>query len=213
MDRIVDWLGEQPKAPAGPTKGDAMKSTILLAIIVALIVAAIIVFTYISVGGLSAAIYNEVLQFFMIVFGFAPLVFLGLRAVGGWNLLQYRLTQAAINAQMTPTAYTHAWKGMGDAATNSIGVESFGLLMGLGFVLSFGYWCTDFLVVQRAMAAESMTAARRTPLIAAVPKMLFPFLVILPGLLALTVTDPAVRSPAGTPGAVVSAAADRKSVV
>jgi len=149
------------------------------------IVSAAIVLAYVLFGGLTSAIYNEVLQFFMIVFGFAPLVFLGLRAVGGWNLLQYRLTQAAINAQMTPTAYTHAWKGMGDAATNSIGVESFGLLMGLGFVLSFGYWCTDFLVVQRAMAADSMTAARRTPLIAAVPKMLFPFLVILPGMIAL----------------------------
>ena len=66
-----------------------------------------------------------------------------------------------------------------------MGVEWFGLVMGLGFVLSFGYWCTDFLVVQRAMAADSMTAARRTPLIAAVPKMLFPFLVILPGMIAL----------------------------
>ena len=65
--------------------------------------------------------------------------------------------------------------------TNPMGVEWFGLAMGLGFVLSFGYWCTDFLVVQRAMAADSMTAARRTPLIAALPKMLFPFLVILPG--------------------------------
>jgi solute:Na+ symporter, SSS family len=74
---------------------------------------------------------------------------------------------------------------MSDPATNSIGVESFGLLMGLGFVLSFGYWCTDFLVVQRAMAADSMVAARRTPLIAAVPKMFFPFLVILPGMIAL----------------------------
>ena len=74
---------------------------------------------------------------------------------------------------------------MGDAATNPIGVEWFGLVMGLGFVLSFGYWCTDFLVVQRAMAADSMTAARRTPLIAAFPKMFFPFLVILPGMIAL----------------------------
>ena len=149
------------------------------------LVAAGIVLAYVLLGGLTSAIYNEVLQFFMIVFGFAPLVFLGLRATGGWQMLQMRLTQAAINAQMTPTAYTHAWRGMGDPATNSIGVEAFGLLMGLGFVLSFGYWCTDFLVVQRAMAADSMTAARRTPLIAAVPKMFFPFLVILPGMIAL----------------------------
>ncbi len=78
-----------------------------------------------------------------------------------------------------------------------MGVEWFGLVMGLGFVLSFGYWCTDFLVVQRAMAADSMNAARRTPLIAAVPEMLFPFLVILPGLIAIAV-------PAETPATVVS---------
>src|SRR5256885_9440626 len=77
---------------------------------------------------------------------------------------------------------------MGHASQNPVGVEWFGLVMGLGFVLSFGYWCTDFLVVQRAMAANSMTAARRTPLIAAFPKMLFPFLVILPGMLALVVS-------------------------
>jgi SSS family solute:Na+ symporter len=77
---------------------------------------------------------------------------------------------------------------MGDPASNPMGVEWFGLAMGLGFVLSFGYWCTDFLVVQRAMAADSMSAARRTPLIAAVPKMLFPFLVILPGMIAIAST-------------------------
>jgi SSS family solute:Na+ symporter len=77
---------------------------------------------------------------------------------------------------------------MGSAQTNPLGVEVFGLAMGLGFVLSFGYWCTDFLVVQRAMAAHDMTAARRTPLIAAVPKMFFPFLVILPGLIAIALT-------------------------
>src|SRR5260221_7508780 len=76
---------------------------------------------------------------------------------------------------------------MGNPHTNRLGVEWFGLAMGLGFVLSFGYWCTDFLVVQRAMAADSMAAARRVPLIAAMPKMLFPFLVVLPGLIALSV--------------------------
>ena len=79
---------------------------------------------------------------------------------------------------------------MGSASTNPLGVEWFGLVMGLGFVLSFGYWCTDFLVVQRAMAADSMTSARRTPLIAAVPKMFFPFLVILPGLIAIALPTP-----------------------
>ncbi len=155
---------------------------------VSVLVAAVIVLAYVFAGGLTSAIYNEVLQFFMIVFGFAPLVFLGLRSVGGWDGLTARLTEAAATKGLAPGAYTHAWQGMGDASTNAIGVEWFGLVMGLGFVLSFGYWCTDFLVVQRAMAADSMTAARRTPLIAAVPKMLFPFLVILPGMIALALT-------------------------
>jgi len=151
-------------------------------------VSAGIVLAYVLLGGLTSAIYNEVLQFFMIVFGFAPLVWVGLRAVGGWDGLTAKLAVAATERGLPEGAYTHAWQGMGSAATNPIGVEWFGLLMGLGFVLSFGYWCTDFLVVQRAMAADSMTAARRTPLIAAVPKMLFPFLVILPGMIALVLS-------------------------
>ncbi|HEV8363548.1 MAG TPA: sodium:solute symporter family protein [Gemmatimonadaceae bacterium] len=150
-----------------------------------MLVSAAIVLVYILLGGLTSAIYNEVLQFFMIVFGFAPLTWLGLRAVGGWDGLTARLTQTATANGFPEGAYTHAWQGLGSASTNPIGVEWFGLVMGLGFVLSFGYWCTDFLVVQRAMAADSMTAARRTPLIAALPKMMFPFLVIVPGMIAL----------------------------
>jgi len=153
-----------------------------------ILVAAGVVLAYIFLGGLTSAIYNEVLQFFLIVLGFAPLVFLGLRAVGGWSGLSTRLAGVATANGYAPGALTHSWAFMGHAASNPVGVEWFGLVMGLGFVLSFGYWCTDFLVVQRAMAANSMTAARRTPLIAAVPKMLFPFLVILPGMLALVVS-------------------------
>ena len=118
------------------------------------------------------------LQFFLIVFGFAPLVYLGLRDVGGWAGLAARV----------PETFAHSWTYLGRADANPMGVEWFGMVMGLGFVLSFGYWCTDFLVVQRAMAADSMNAARRTPLIAAVPKMLFPFLVIVPGIIALGLT-------------------------
>jgi SSS family solute:Na+ symporter len=152
---------------------------------VSIIVAAVIVLAYVLLGGLTSAIYNEVLQFFLIVFGFAPLVALGLHAVGGWDGLTARLAEVATTRGLPANAYTSSWANMGDAVHNPIGVEWFGLVMGLGFVLSFGYWCTDFLVVQRAMAADSMTAARRTPLIAAVPKMLFPFLVILPGMIAL----------------------------
>src|SRR5260370_16027981 len=142
----------------------------------AILVSALIVIAYPFLGGLTSAIYNEVLQFFLIVMGFIPLVFLGLKDVGGWGGLKERLANDPM---------VHSWKYFGNAHNNPMGVEWFGMLMGLGFVLSFGYWCTDFLVVQRAMAAHSMTAARRTPLIAAVPKMLFPFLVIVPGMIAI----------------------------
>lgn len=144
---------------------------------IAIVASGLVVLVYILLGGLTSAIYNEVLQFFLIVAGFLPLVWMGLRSVGGWN---------GLKASLGP-GYTHAWIGMGSPQTNRLGVEWTGLCLGLGFVLSFGYWCTDFLVVQRAMAADSMESARRTPLIAAFPKMLFPALVILPGLVAMAV--------------------------
>jgi solute:Na+ symporter, SSS family len=153
-----------------------------------ILVAALIVLIYVFLGGLTSAIYNEVLQFFLIVFGFAPLVFLGLKDAGGWAGLQSRLATVATSNGFGAGAWTHSWQYMGSPSSNPMGVEWFGLAMGLGFVLSFGYWCTDFLVVQRAMAAKSMSAARRTPLIAAVPKMFFPFLVILPGMIAIALT-------------------------
>lgn len=134
-----------------------------------------IVAVYTFTGGLRSAIYNEVLQFFLIVLGIAPLVYVGLHRVGGWTGLK-----AALAPQMM-----HSWQYMGSPDANPMGVGLFGMLMGLGFVLSFGYWCTDFLLVQRAMAAKDMSAAQRTPLIAAFPKMLMPFVVIAPGLIAL----------------------------
>ena len=165
---------------------------------IAIIISALIVLVYVFFGGLSGAIYNEVLQFFMIVAGFLPLVWLGLKSVGGWEGLKTRL----------PADMTHAWMGMGNAHTNPMGVEWFGLAMGLGFVLSFGYWCTDFLVIQRAMAAHSMSAARRVPLIAALPKMLFPILVILPGLIAVSLPTGYLRVegyPKGTTFAEIQA--------
>ena len=145
-----------------------------------ILLSAIIVLGYIFLGGLTSAIYNEVLQFFLIVAGFLPLVLIGLKNVGGWSGLKAAL----------PQAYTHSWQGMTNAHTNPLGVEWFGLAMGLGFVLSFGYWCTDFLVIQTAMATDSEENARRVPLIAAIPKMFFPFLVILPGLLAIAAVTP-----------------------
>jgi len=162
-----------------------------------IIVSALVVLGYIYLGGLTSAIYNEVLQFFLIVAGFLPLVWLGLRNVGGW---------AGLKATLGPS-YTHSWIGMGSPSTNRLGVEWFGLVMGLGFVASFGYWCTDFLVVQRAMAADSMSAARRTPLIAAVPKMLFPFLVILPGLIAIALPTQSVTPLTAMHGAATTAPA------
>ncbi len=151
-------------------------------------VSGLIVLLYIYLGGLTSAIYNEVLQFFLIVLGFIPLVYLGLRDAGGWQGLTERLNVVATAKGFAPGAWTDSWAHMASPTANPMGVEWFGMVMGLGFVLSFGYWCTDFLVVQRAMAAHSMAAARRTPLIAAVPKMLFPFLVILPGMIAIALT-------------------------
>ena len=144
---------------------------------VSIILSAIIVLGYIFLGGLTSAIYNEVLQFFLIVAGFLPLVWVGLRNVGGWQGIK----------QTLPSTMTRSWQGMAHPATNTLGVEWIGLVMGLGFVLSFGYWCTDFLVIQRAMAADSEVSARRVPLIAAIPKMFFPFLVILPGIIAISI--------------------------
>jgi SSS family solute:Na+ symporter len=149
------------------------------------LLSAAIVLVYITLGGLTSAIYNEVLQFFLIVMGFLPLVLLGLKDMGGWSGLTARLAPVATDAGYAPGAWTDSWQHLGSPASNPMGVEWFGLAMGLGFVLSFGYWCTDYLVVQRAMAAESMSAARRTPIVAAVPKMLFPLLVIVPGMIAI----------------------------
>ena len=149
------------------------------------IVTGMIVLAYIFLGGLTSAIYNEVLQFFLIVLGFLPLVLLGLKDIGGWEGLTSKLAVVATNAGFEPGAWTHSWRYTDAPTHNPMGIEWFGLIMGLGFAMSFGYWCTDFLVVQRAMAAGSMTAARRTPLIAAWPKMFMPLLVILPGMLAI----------------------------
>ena len=167
---------------------------------VSVFLSAIIVLGYIFLGGLTSAIYNEVLQFFLIVAGFAPLVWIGLRNVGGWQGIK----------QTLPANMTHSWHGMTHANTNTLGVEVVGLAMGLGFVLSFGYWCTDFLVIQRAMAADSEVSARKVPLIAALPKMFFPFLVIMPGLIAVSVTSHMATTsapPTPTPNAAYSTAA------
>jgi SSS family solute:Na+ symporter len=165
---------------------------------VSVLLSASIVLVYTYLGGLTSAIYNEVLQFFLIVAGFVPLVIIGLIDVGGWDGLTARLATESVSRGFAPGAMTESWQHMGSPSTNPMGVEWFGLVMGLGFVLSFGYWCTDFLVVQRAMAADSMNAARRTPLIAAIPKMVFPALVILPGMIAVAVAPRADVGYAGS---------------
>ena len=156
---------------------------------VSLLLSAAIVLGYTYLGGLSSAIYNEVLQFFIIVIGLLPLVFLSLHQVGGWEGLQSKLAPVAASHGYEPDAYTTMWRHSGTAGGNPLGVEWYGILLGLGFVLSFGYWCTNFLIVQRAMAAESPRAARNTPLIGAIPKMFIPFLIIVPGMVALALMN------------------------
>ncbi len=163
----------------------------------ALFICSGVVLVYVLKGGLTSAIYTEVLQFFMIVLGFAPVVYLGLKDVGGWSAMTNQLHAVAQNPMaldlntksFAPDAWTSAWKPLlGGYDANPMGVNVFAIVFGLGFVLSFGYWCTNFLVVQRAMAAKNMTAARNTPIVAAIPKMLFPALVILPGMIAVALT-------------------------
>jgi SSS family solute:Na+ symporter len=140
-------------------------------------VSAIFIMAYILLGGLTSSIYNETLQFFLIVAGLAPLTIIGLIHTGGWD---------GLKAKVANPAFFHLWAGTA-TGNNPFGVNFIGIVLGLGFVLSFGYWCTDFLVVQRALAAEDEAAAERTPLIATFPKLFFPFLAIIPGLVVLSV--------------------------
>ncbi len=142
-------------------------------------ISAVVVLVYIFLGGLTSSIYNEVLQFFLIVLGFLPITMLGLHQAGGWSGLMARMETVVPGS-------THMWSNIGNTTGNPMGIEWFGMVMGLGFVLSFGYWCTDFLVVQRAMAAKDLTAAQNTPLIATFPKILFPFIVIVPGIIGIS---------------------------
>lgn len=149
------------------TLGWSLTSSIFLSAFVVLI--------YVFFGGLSSSIYNEVIQFFLIWLGLLPIVYIGLHAVGGFEGLVQRI----------PPSFLQAWRHMGSASENPMGVDWLGVVLGLGFVLSFGYWTTDFLVVQRALASEDLSAARRTPIVASFPKMLVPIIVVIPGLLAV----------------------------
>jgi len=143
---------------------------------ISIFLAAGIVLAYTFLGGLTSAVYNEVLQFFLIVLGIAPLVYIGLEKAGGLQGIMHNVDNAKL----------HLWKGMAHASTNPMGVDAFSLVFGLGFVLAFGYWCTDFLVVQRAMISKNLNAAQRTPIIASIPKILMPAIVILPGIIILS---------------------------
>ncbi|MEV7932293.1 sodium:solute symporter family protein [Curtobacterium sp. NPDC089185] len=148
----------------------------------AILVSAAFVLAYITLGGLSSAIYNEVMQFFVIIAGLVPLTIVGLHRVGGWG----GLTEAIKETQGVQHLQTWAGTGIGDV-TNPIGANWLAIVLGLGFVLSFGYWTTNFTEVQRAFSAKNMSAARRTPLIAAIPKLFIPFIVVIPGLIAAAV--------------------------
>jgi SSS family solute:Na+ symporter len=159
-----------------------------------IIVSSLAVAAYVALGGLRSAIFNEVLQF-MLIWGGALLVpILGLVETGGWTGLKARIAAEIASGAIAPGDYTHMWRSMGHFADNPMGVHWTGIVFGLGFAISFGYWTTDFLVVQRVLAANSLRSARMAPIIGAFFKMAVPFIVILPGLLALVV----LRNPNGS---------------
>ena len=145
-------------------------------------VSSVTVAVYVALGGLKSAIYNEILQFLLIWAGALLVPILGLIEVGGWSNLRQQIA-----TNLGRSDYVHLWSTLGHFSTNPMGVNWFGIVFGLGFVVSFGYWTTDFLVVQRVLSADSIRSARMAPVIGAAFKMAVPFIVILPGLLALSV--------------------------
>jgi len=145
-------------------------------------VSALTVGIYVALGGLFSAIFNEVLQFFLIWFGALLIPILGLIEVGGWSGMVARIHQ-----NFPQQDYTHLWRTMGSFADNPMGIHWTGIVFGLGLIGSFGYWTTDFLVVQRVLAAKDIRAAKLAPIIGSYFKMAVPLIVILPGLLALAV--------------------------
>ena len=166
---------------------------------VSLVVAAAVVLSYITLGGLSAAIYNEVLQFFVIVASLLPLTLIGLNRVGGWDGLTDKITSAAADNPDSATAdqQLNSWPGNALSGFDSDLFSVVGIVFGLGFVLSFGYWTTNFVEVQRAMASDSISSARKTPIIGAFPKMFVPFITILPGMIAAVLVTEIAQTKAG----------------
>jgi solute:Na+ symporter, SSS family len=152
-----------------------------------IIVSSLAVAAYVALGGLRSAIFNEVLQF-MLIWGGALLVpILGLVEAGGWSGFKAKLAHNIATGATTPGDYTHMWRSMGHFTDNPMGIHWTGIVFGLGFAISFGYWTTDFLVVQRVLAAHNLRSARMAPIIGSFFKMAVPFIVILPGLLGLVV--------------------------
>jgi SSS family solute:Na+ symporter len=145
-------------------------------------VSSITVAIYVALGGLRSAIFNEVLQFLLIWLGALLIPILGLIEAGGWTNLKHQIA-----ARVGSSDYTHLWSTTAHFRDNPMGIHWTGLVFGLGIVISFGYWTTDFLVVQRVLSAHNLRAARMSPIIGAGFKMMVPFIVILPGLLALSV--------------------------
>ncbi len=160
-----------------------------------LIVAAVVVLSYITLGGLSAAIYNEVLQFFVILAALVPLTIFGLIRVGGWNGMKDKMIDTMSDGKVTATVNEQmtTWPGQALSGFDSPVWSVIGIVFGLGFVLSFGYWTTNFVEVQRAMASNSMSSARRSPIIAAFPKMFIPFVIIVPGMIAAAAIGDMIR--------------------
>ena len=179
--------------------GSIVSALLGLPMWVTLIVAALIVLSYITLGGLSAAIYNEVLQFFVIVASLLPLVLIGLHRLGGWNGLTEKITAfAAEHPEVTPAQQQlESWPGQALSGFDSPLMSTIGIVFGLGFVLSFGYWTTNFVEVQRAMASDSISSARKTPIIGAFPKMFVPFITIVPGMIAAVLVNEIGRLKAG----------------
>jgi len=143
-------------------------------------VSSLTVAVYVTLGGLRSAIFNEVLQFVLIWLGALLIPILGLKEAGGWSGLQERIA-----TNMGSSDYTHLWSTLGSFKDNPMGIHWTGIVLGLGWVISFGYWTTDFLVVQRVLTAKDLRSAKLAPIIGAGFKMLVPFIVILPGLLGL----------------------------
>jgi SSS family solute:Na+ symporter len=152
-----------------------------------ILVSAFAVTLYVALGGLRSAIFNEVLQFVLIWAGALLVPILGLMQTGGWDGLKARIIAnlQSTDLHIAPDSYVHLWRDTGHFASNPMGVHWTGIVFGLGFVISFGYWTTDFLVVQRVLAAHNLRAARMAPIIGSFFKMAVPFIVILPGLLGL----------------------------